>query len=270
MLERRLYRDGRRAGVLYAVALVAPAVAVARWLDRRLAGPQRTLLGACAAWAALGGRMLRRTASELAELIDRGELDAARELAPALVARRTEALDAAELARAAIESLAENTADAVGGPLLWSALAGPAGAVAHRAVNTLDAMVGYHSRRYARFGWCAARLDDALGWPVARATAAAAVLAAAVCGEDPGGALRTWRRDARRHPSPNAGRPEAVFAGALGVTLGGANAYGNVVEHRPLLGYGPAPDAGAVRRAVRMSAVTSHLLAAAAVAGTWR
>lgn len=162
---------------------------------------------------------------------------------------------------------------------MWGAIAGPAGAIGHRAINTLDAMVGYRSARYERFGWCAARLDDVVNWPVARATAIATVAAARVCREHGRGALAIWRRDGAHHPSPNAGRAEAAFAGALGLTLGGSNEYHGVVESRPLLGDGPRPDTAALRRAVRLSAVTSYVLAAAATAvamaprpslATWR
>jgi adenosylcobinamide-phosphate synthase len=262
VLERALYRPSRGAGVAYTIILVAaPAVAARRagWL-------------AVWGWAALGGRSLRRTATRMADLVDAGEIAEARVLARALVARRTEGLDGAELTRAALESLAENTADAEAGTLVWGALAGAPGVAAHRAANTLDAMVGYRNARYARFGWAAARLDDVLGWPAARACAAATVLAAVACGEDARGAVRAWRRDGARHPSPNAGRVEAAFAGALGVTLGGRNDYDGTVEDRPRLGDGPPPDTAALRRAVRLSAATSRVLAlgAAGVAMAWR
>jgi adenosylcobinamide-phosphate synthase len=199
----------------------------------------------------------------MADLIDAGDLQGARGLAPALVARRADGLGAGELARATVESLAENTADAVAGPLVWTAVAGAPGAVAYRATNTLDAMVGYRDERYRAFGWAAARLDDVLNWPVSRLTAAATVAAAPLSGADPRGAARAWRRDGHRHPSPNGGQVEAAFAGALGVRLGGANRYGHAVEHRPQLGDGPPPDAAAIRRAARLSARTGWLLAAA-------
>ena len=264
--ERRLYRDSRAAGALYTALLAAPPALIAVALERRLSPGRRALLMTGAAWVGLGGRTLRRTATRMADLVDAGELEAARRLAPALVARRPDGLDGPELVRATVESLAENTADAVGGPLVWGAVAGPAGAIGHRAVNTLDAMVGYRSRRYERFGWCAARLDDLVNWPVARATAAATVAAAGLCGEHPRAALATWRRDGAQHPSPNAGRAEAAFAGALGITLGGSNDYDGVIERRPLLGDGPRPDTAALRRAVRLSAVTTYVLAAAAAA----
>ncbi|WP_445151575.1 adenosylcobinamide-phosphate synthase CbiB [Baekduia sp. Peel2402] len=266
-VERVVYRPSRTAGAVYTIILVAvPAVGA-----RRLGGGGAVAVAAFG-WAALGGRSLRRTAERMADLVDAGEIEAARALARSLVARRTEALDGAELTRAALESLAENTADAEAGTLFWGAVAGAPGVVAHRAANTLDAMVGYKNTRYAEFGWAAARLDDVLGWPAARACAAATVVAAALCGEDARGAVRAWRRDGAHHPSPNAGRVEAAFAGALGVTLGGANDYGGTVEERPRLGDGPPPDTAALRRAIRLSAMTSRVLAAAAVGvgAAWR
>jgi adenosylcobinamide-phosphate synthase len=269
LAERATYRPSRPAGAMYAMVLVAvPAVVAAR---AARGGPaRRAVVTAACGWAALGGRSLRATATAMADLIDAGDLEAARRLARSLVARRTDRLDGAELTRAALESLAENTADAEAGTLLWGAFCGAPGAVAHRAANTLDAMVGYRDDRYERFGWGAARLDDLLGWPAARACAAATVVAAALCGEDAAGAARAWRRDGARHPSPNAGRVEAAFAGALGVTLGGANDYGGVVEDRPRLGAGPRPDTAALRRAVRLSATTSAVLATAAAVIAWR
>jgi adenosylcobinamide-phosphate synthase len=260
-LERAFYRPTRAAGAAYtAVAVAVPTVAAAA-VQRRLGRPGT--LTAVALTATLGGRTLRRTATRMADLLDAGDLAGARALAPALVSRRPEDLDAPGLARAALESLAENTADAVAGPLLWAAVAGAPGAVAYRAVNTLDAMVGYRTGPYADFGWAAARLDDLVNWPVARLTAAATVAAAPLVGVGAAGALRVWRRDGHRHPSPNAGRAEAAFAGALGVRLGGPTAYADGVEPREHLGDGPAPTTADVRRAARLSACTAWLLAAA-------
>jgi adenosylcobinamide-phosphate synthase len=270
VVERATYRPSRAVGVVYVVALVVTPAVVAARVARGGAVRQAVVTAACG-WAALGGRSLRRTALRMADLVDADDLPGARVLARSLVARRTDALDGPELTRAALESLAENTADAEAGTLFWGALAGASGAVAHRAANTLDAMVGYRSARYADFGWGAARLDDVLGWPAARACAGATVAAAALCGEDARGAVRAWSRDGARHPSPNAGRVEAAFAGALGVTLGGANDYAGRVEERPRLGSGPAPDTDALRRAVRLSAMTSAVLAlAAAGVAAWR
>jgi len=176
------------------------------------------------------------------------------------VGRDPSGLDGPQLCRAAVESVAENTADAVVGPLLWGALAGSPGVVAYRAANTLDAMVGHKSPRYLRFGWAAARLDDLLGWPAARLGAVLACLRAPAVGGDMGRAWRTLRVDGAAHPSPNAGRMEAAFAGALGVRLGGRNDYGDRVEERPAVASNaPSSDWG--------QTFTDPRLAAAIVTG---
>jgi adenosylcobinamide-phosphate synthase len=265
-LEERCWRPSRLAGACYAGVLVAGTAALTLLADRRLRSRPvtRAAFAAAVTWAALGGRSLGQAAGALAREVRAGDLDAARRLAPALVGRDPAGMDAPELCRAAVESVAENTADAVVGPLLWGALAGPAGVAAYRAANTLDAMVGHRSARHARFGWAAARLDDALTWPAARLAAGLAVVLAPAAGGDPGRAWRTLRRDGAAHPSPNAGRLEAAFAGALGVRLGGRNRYPWQVEDRPPLGDGPAPDPDAVARAVRLSRAVG--LAAAALA----
>src|SRR5262249_48224186 len=150
-----------------------------------------------------------------------------------------------------VESVAENTADAVVGPLFWGAVAGLPGLVGYRAVNTLDAMVGHRSARYAEFGTAAARADDVANLIPSRLTAAAFVAGAPLVG---GGRVRAgwvWLRDGNRHPSPNAGQCEAAMAGALGVRLGGRNVYSGRVEERPSLGDGPPPVPADVYRAVR-------------------
>ena len=261
-VERGFYRPTRAAGVAYTATCVVVPTLAAVLVARRV---PRAPFAAAALLVTLGGRTLRRTATALADLVAADDLTGARALASHLVSRRPDELDGPELARAALESLAENTADAVVGPLLWTAIAGAPGAVAYRAVNTLDAMVGYRNDRYREFGWAAARLDDALNWPVARLTAAAVVVAAPLTGADGRGALRAWRRDGHRHPSPNAGRVEAAFAGALGVRLGGASTYGDQIETRPPLGDedAAAPDPQAVHRAARLSATTAWVITAA-------
>lgn len=255
ILERRLWRPERSAGVLYVLALVGSAAAAARIAERAVR-PLRhgePVFVALVVWTVLGGRSLAAEAHALAERVERGDLAGARRRAPALVGRDPSRLDGSELCRAAVESVAENTADAIVGPLLWCALAGPAGAVAYRAANTLDARVGHRNDRYQRFGWAAARLDDLLTWPAARLAALLAVLLAPSVGGERGRTWRTLRRDGRLHPSPNAGLLEAAFAGALGVRLGGRNSYGDQVEVRPLLGEGGLPGPEDVRRAVRLS-----------------
>jgi len=245
-LERVAHRPTRRAGAAYAGLLVGAVVVAAAALERRL---PRTPVRAVALWTALGARSLMREADAVAALVDSGDIAGARRRVTSLVGRDPEALDAGGLCAAAIESVAENTVDAVVAPLLWTAVAGAPGALGHRAVNTLDAMVGHRSPRYARFGTAAARADDVVNWPAARLTAALTVL----LGDDRRAAVRAWRVDAPAHPSPNAGRAEAAFAGALGVRLGGTLAYAGRVEHRPRLGDGREPGPEDVRRAVRLA-----------------
>jgi adenosylcobinamide-phosphate synthase len=254
-MERVMWRPSRPAGSAHVVSLVLPVTALAAALGAALRDRPRARLAyaALVTWVVLGARSLTREAHHLADAVAQDDLPAARRVAPALVGRDPSGLDGPELCRAAVESVAENTADAVVGPLLWGAVAGPAGAVAYRAVNTLDAMVGHKSARYERFGWAAARLDDLLTWPAARLGAALTAGLAPLAGGDSGRAWRTFLRDGRLHPSPNAGRLEAAFAGALGVRLGGRNRYGDRVEERPVLGAGPRPDAEAVRQAARLS-----------------
>jgi adenosylcobinamide-phosphate synthase len=254
-LEGRWWRPSRSAGAAYVTVLVGGAATVVALVDQGLTRrpAARSLLLAVMTWAALGGRSLAEAGRQLAEAVRDGDLEGARRLAPTLVGRDPSGLDGSELCRAALESVAENTADAVVGPLLWGALAGPAGVVAYRAANTLDAMVGHHSARYERFGWAAARLDDLLTWPAARLGAGLTCLAAPLVGGEASRAWRTLRHDGGAHPSPNAGRMEAAFAGVLGVRLGGTNRYGDRVEQRPALGSGPAPGPEDVDRAVRLS-----------------
>ena len=256
-LERRLWRPHPAAGVVHTGLLVGATGGAVAGIERGLTHRRgaRAALLAAVVWAALGGRSLRAEGRQMAALLRRGDLAAARRRAPALVGREVRHLDEQELTRATIESLAENTADAVVGPLLWAALAGPAGATTYRAVNTLDAMVGHRSARYGRFGWAAARLDDLLSWPAARVGALLAAALAGAVGGSPRRALAALRRYGGRHPSPNAGRMEASFAGALGVRLGGPNTYGDRVEDRPQLGDGPRPRPEAIEQAVRLSAL---------------
>ena len=268
-LERRVWRDARPAGAGYALVLVAGAAglgAAAGRVTRDRPG-LRTAAVALATWTVLGGTSLGRAATAMAGALEDGDLPAARALLPTLAGRDPSRLDGAELARATVESVAENTSDAAVAPLVWGALAGLPGLLGYRAVNTLDAMVGHRSPRYARFGWAAARADDVANWLPARLTAALTVAVAPLAGGSPREALRTWRRDGAAHPSPNAGRCEAAAAGALGLRLGGRNVYGSRVEERPVLGDGRAPDSSDVGRAVRLSRAVWLAAAALAAAG---
>ncbi|MFE1934725.1 cobalamin biosynthesis protein [Streptomyces sp. NPDC059474] len=253
--ERRLWRDHRGYGALHTALCAGGAAAGAALLTRAVRalggrGGAEIALTAAATWAVLGGTTLGREARAVGGALAAGDLEVARERLPHLCGRDPQALDGPQIARAVVESVAENTSDAVVGALVWGALGGVPGLIGFRAVNTLDAMVGHKSPRYRRFGWAAARLDDVAGWPGARLTAALATLT----GPDPRGARRAWRRDGRRHPSPNAGPVEASFAGALGVRLGGTLTYGGRVEHRPVLNSGGRPvEPADIERAIRLS-----------------
>jgi adenosylcobinamide-phosphate synthase len=262
-LERLTYADRRRNGVVHVAILVAGVVAggVVAEHSRRARCPARrprvlgrggsVLAVAAAAWAVLGGNSLEREASAVRDLLVAADLPAARLRLTHLVGRDTEELTESEVARAVVESVAENTADAVVAPLLWGALAGLPGLLGYRAVNTLDAMIGHHNARYERFGWAAARLDDIVNLPAAR-LAGLAVLAARPARA--AGAWHVWRRDAHRHPSPNAGVIEAAFAGSLGIRLGGTNRYhGSRIEHRAVMGEGRPAETGDIDAAVRLA-----------------
>lgn len=260
-LERRLYADSVMAGAGFSAAAVAAPVVVAGLAQRATRGRPLLRAGvvAVATFAVLGGSSLRREARSMAGSLAAGDLTAARARLSSLCARDPSGLDEKGLCRATVESVAENTADAVVAPLFWGAVAGLPGLVGYRAVNTLDAMVGYRSPRYARFGKASARLDDVVNYVPARLTAALTVAAAPVVGGRPAQAWQAWQRYGSRHPSPNAGRCEASAAGALGVRLGGRNIYGGASEDRPELGDGPPPGPVDIGRAARLCAAVGAL-----------
>ncbi|MFI7190760.1 cobalamin biosynthesis protein [Nocardia nova] len=238
---------GRRGGCAGA------PTAVVQGHPGRHAGLGTIVITAVGTWIALGGTTLARTGREMADRLEAGELTGAREVLPSLCGRDPEALDADGLARAAVESIAENTSDATVAPLVWGAVAGVPGLLGYRAINTLDAMIGYRNERYTNFGWAAARVDDLANLLPARVSGVLTVMLAPLVGGRPGDAWRAWRRDAGAHPSPNAGVAEATMAGALGVALGGRTEYRHGTEMRPVLGDGRTPRVPDLRRAVRLS-----------------
>lgn len=271
-LQRQLWRDDRAAGVRYVALAVGAPTLLTLVLDarlrRRLGPPGRLLLVAGTTWASLGGRSLAAEGEAMRELLAADDLDGARNRLSHLCSRDATELSIDEIARAAVESIAENTSDAVTGPLLWGALAGPAGIVAYRCANTLDAMVGHRTPRYERFGWAAAKLDDMLNMAPARLTGALTVAVAPLVGGHPHDAWRAWWRDAAKHPSPNAGVVEATAAGALGIRLGGTNRYAGRLQERGELGTGrraiveDLPRAGRLARSVANAALVACVAAA--------
>ncbi|MDQ1741027.1 MAG: adenosylcobinamide-phosphate synthase [Pseudonocardiales bacterium] len=263
-LERRLYDDSTAAGARFTLACVLPVLATATLVERRTAThpTARALALAAATWTVIGGRSLRRIGADLATALHNDDTETARTMIPSLCGRDPAQLDNNGLARATVESIAENTSDSVTAPLFWGAVAGLPGLLGYRAVNTLDAMVGHRSPRYARFGTAAARLDDLANLIPARLTAALTVVLARQVGGIPAQAYRAWRSDAASHPSPNAGQCEAAAAGALGITLGGPTSYPTHTEFRPILGAGRTPEPADIPRATRLS----HLVQYAALA----
>jgi adenosylcobinamide-phosphate synthase len=257
-VEQRLYADSGAAGAVHAAVGLGLGAATGRLVGRV----------APATYVAVAGRALAEAAAAVSDALERGDLDRARARLPALVGRDPSGLGPDEIARAVIESVAENTVDAVVAPALWGLAAGAPGVLGHRAVNTLDAMVGHRSDRYRRYGTASARLDDAAAWIPSRATAA---LVALVRPAASGAVVAAVRRDAPAHPSPNAGVAEAAFAAALGLQLGGEVRYGPRVEQRPLLGDGkpPAPSdiPAALRLADHVGLALAGLLAAGSLVG---
>ena len=247
--EHGMYRDSRVAGAGHAAVGIGLGV-VAGGLVRSTV---------VSTWMSVAGRALATAALDVASALHADDLPRARALLPALVGRDPSDLDEKEVARAVVESVAENTVDAVVAPALWAFLLGAPGALGYRAVNTLDAMVGHRSARYRHYGWASARLDDVAGWVPARATAALVVAVR------PHTARSVWtavRTQAPAHPSPNAGVAEAAFAAALGLRLGGESRYGDRVELRPPLGTGRPAELGDIARAVALSRDVSAALCA--------
>jgi adenosylcobinamide-phosphate synthase len=258
--ERRLYRDTRVAGVAHAFTGTALGFAAGFALRRAIGRSAATFV---AVSVATGGQMLREVAGRIGEASD---LDEARQLLPSLVGRDPSQLDASEIARAAIESVAENTVDAAICSAFWALVGGAPAVLAHRAINTMDAMVGHHNDRYENYGWASARLDDLAAWLPARLTALLVVLVT------PGRRRQiahAVRNDAPQHPSPNSGVSEAAFAAALDLKLGGTNRYGDSIEHRVVLHpTGQPPTLADVGKANHLSRHVTFLTAALSAALT--
>ncbi|WP_110241283.1 cobalamin biosynthesis protein [Nocardioides gilvus] len=263
-LEGRLYDDSRAWGTAYTALLVGGSAGLGVGLERlcRHRPGLHVVVTALATWTVLGGRSLEREALAVHRFLADDDLAGARHRLTYLVGRDTSSLSPDEVARAVVESVAENTSDAVTAPLVWGAAAGVPGLLAHRAANTLDAMVGHRNPRYERFGWASARLDDLLNLPGSRLAGLSVLVAAP---GRAGAAWQTWRRDAAKHPSPNGGVVESAFAGALGVTLGGTNQYGDRLERRPTMGDGPAPTRDDIPRSTGLAGRAGVVALAAAV-----
>lgn len=245
--EQRVYADQRTAGVLAWSLAVLTLVFLLWGLQWLVSTWVSWGIAVLVLYLTVGLRSLGEHAQPVADALATDDLDTARNAVGRMVSRDTAALNASQVAAAATESVLENGNDAVFGALFWFAVLGAPGALLYRLANTLDAMWGYRTPRYERFGWAAARIDDVLNFLPARLTA----LTYALCGRF-SAALRCWRTQAPQWDSPNAGPVMAAGAGALGVRLGGAAPYHGVWESRPELGEGDPPDAVSISRALRL------------------
>ena len=260
-LDRRLnrpalsFRSRRAYGVIALVLLLAPVGGAAAFLTLEAPpGWVGFFVVAFLAASLPAQRSLHRHVGAVADALESGGLPSGRRAVALIVGRNPDALDEAGVARAAIESLAENFSDGVVAPLFWTMIGGLAGGALYKAVNTADSMIGHRSERLLAFGWAAARLDDLVNLPASRLAALWLVLAAAILpGASAAAAERTVLRDARRHRSPNAGWPEAAVAGALGLRLAGPRVYGEERVDDAFMGEGRA-EAGVadIRRALSL------------------
>jgi adenosylcobinamide-phosphate synthase len=264
-LNRPRLSDGtRRALGVGALAIIVAAAVLPAWFAARLGVLPSALLAA----SLLAQRSLFEHVRDVAAALESGGLVGGRAAVSKIVGRDPEALDEAGVARAAIESLAENFSDGVVAPALWCAVAGLPGIAGYKAINTADSMIGHRTPRHAAFGWAAARLDDVVNLPASRLAGLWLVLAALLHrGAGGAGAWAAMRRDAGRHRSPNAGWPEAAMAGALGLRLAGPRLYGGVRVEDAWMGDGRA-EAGArdIRAALALYRTACALQLAAAVA----
>jgi adenosylcobinamide-phosphate synthase len=270
-LDRRLNRETdaaqtRRAAGIFTLVVVLAIVGTIAFLAERalLRLPFGILVTGLLASTLVAQRSLHRHVAEVARALERNGIEAGRNAVAHIVGRDTASLDEAGIARAAIESLAENFSDGVVAPVFWMAIAGLPGAALYKAINTADSMIGHRTPRYAAFGWAAARLDDVVNLPASRLSALLLIAAAALSKKaSAGAAWRAVRRDASRHRSPNAGYPEAAMAGALGLALAGPRVYGGVPVEDAMMGDGRREaDAADIRRALRLYRAADALLLA--------
>lgn len=262
-LERLFYRPRKLAGAMFCAAAVVFAAGVAGASVFWLPQPWVNIYWV---FSLLALRGLDRESFGVLQALEAEGLEAARTALARIVGRDTAELDETGVLRGALETVAENLNDAVVAPLFYLALAGPVGMAAYKAVNTLDSMVGYRNERYHEFGWASARLDDVANYLPARLSAGLVWVAALLLGKDFRRSIRVTFRDARRQPSPNSGYPEAAFAGALGVRLGGLNFYGGVASRKEDLGDPLRPLDGQALRGARQLLYAAGGLAAGAAA----
>ena len=260
---RRAIPNARAAGMVAVLAVLA-VTGLAAFAIIAGAASLHPIVGNVVSTALLytcfAGRDLALHSARVYDALADDDLPEARRRVAMLVGRDTEHLDEPEVVRGAVESVAENMVDGVTAPIFFATLGGPVGALLYKAVNTLDSTFGYKNERYLQFGWASARLDDVVNWLPARMTVPLVVLVAAFLQLRPFSAWRVFRRDGRKHPSPNSGLTEAAFAGALGVQLGGLNYYFGEPSERPRMGEPLQPlQRNHILQANRLMLMTSAL-----------
>ncbi|MFQ5957266.1 MAG: adenosylcobinamide-phosphate synthase CbiB [Candidatus Brocadiales bacterium] len=259
----RLLPSERLAGIILTISIVLATYVSSSWL-LTMSIYQGLLLNFIVAtvmlYFTISVKSLVDEARSVASALESGDIVKARQRLSGIVGRDTKDLDEPQIVRACIETVAENTVDGVISPIFYASLGGPAAAMAYKAVNTLDSMVGYRNERYLKFGWSSARLDDLANYIPARISSRLIAISSYICGQQFKECVYVAVRDGRKHHSINSGIPEAAFAGALGVQLGGPSTYGGAPSVKPLLGN---PEKSLtierIKEATKMAYVTSFL-----------
>jgi len=212
-------------------------------------------------WQIFAAKCLKQEALKVQERLEADDLPGARKQVSMLVGRDTEELTGSQVAKAAVETVAENTSDGVIAPMFWMMLGGPVLGLVYKAINTMDSMLGYKNDRYLNFGRCAARLDDVANYLPARISALGMIAASELTGFDGKNAARIWRRDRRKHASPNSAQTESVCAGALHIRLAGNASYFGKILEKPWIGDDDRPvEAQDISRACKLMYATSIFL----------
>ncbi len=259
----RMLPSERLAGIVLTTLVVSATYISTSWVLSMSLHQGLTLyfiIATITLYFTISVKSLADEAGSVVSALDSGDIAGARQRLSRIVGRDTENLDEPQIIRACVETVAEGTVDGIISPIFYASLCGPAAAMAYKAVNTLDSMVGYRNERYMRFGWASARLDDLANYIPARISFRLIAISSYICGKPVRECIHVATRDGHRHPSINSGIPEAAFAGALGVQLGGPSTYGGILSDKPLIGDPKEPlTIERIEEAVNIAYVTSFL-----------
>ena len=260
----RMLPSERLSGIILTVFVVAVTYLLTScvlYVSAQHSPAMYYIVAAVTLYFTIAVKSLADEAESVVLALESGDMVKARQRVSRIVGRDTENLDERQIVRACVESVAESMVDGIISPIFYASLCGPAAAMAYKAVNTLDSMVGYRNERYIKFGWASARLDDLANYIPARLSFRLIAVSSYICGKSFKDCVYIATRDGRKHPSVNSGIPEAAFAGALGVQLGGQSTYGGVLSDKPLLGEPKNPlTVEMIKEAVTISYVTSFLM----------